>query len=121
MATFFNNINSLRNHRTIAAWLFGLLATFGDVESVGTFTGEIKKRPLRNGAVFVVLSWTGKRCKSSQNPHFTKSGQEPDLTCKIALGGGTRHHGSADHLVGLEEEGGGDRQAKGLGGLEVDD
>jgi hypothetical protein len=34
---------------------------------------------------------------------------------------GARHRGSADDLVGLEEEGRGDREAEGLGRLEVDD
>ena len=35
--------------------------------------------------------------------------------------GGARRRGSADHLIRLEEEGGRDRQAQCLGGLEVDD
>ena len=55
----------------------GLLATFGDVESVGTSTREIKKLPLSHGAVFMALSWTGTRGKISKPPRFTKCGQEP--------------------------------------------
>src|SRR5262245_50556643 len=35
--------------------------------------------------------------------------------------GGTRHHGSADDLVGLKEERGGNCEAQGLSRLEVDD
>jgi hypothetical protein len=54
-----------------------LLATFGDVESVGTSSREIKKLPLSHGAVFIALPWTGTRNKISKPPHFTKSGQEP--------------------------------------------
>jgi hypothetical protein len=34
---------------------------------------------------------------------------------------GIRHCGSADHLGRLEEQGGGNGDPKGLGGLEVDD
>src|SRR5262249_61956003 len=36
-------------------------------------------------------------------------------------GGDARRRGSADDLVGLEEQRRGDRQAEGTGGLEVDD
>jgi hypothetical protein len=45
-----------------------------------------------------------------------------DLTCKTHLTvEGIRRCGSADHLGRLDEEGWRDRQAQGLGGLQVDD
>jgi hypothetical protein len=52
------------------------LATFGEVESVGTSTREKEKLPFSNGAVFMALSWTGTRGKTSKPPRFTKYGQE---------------------------------------------
>jgi hypothetical protein len=60
-----------------------LLATFGDVESVGTSTREIKKLPLGHGAVFIAPSWTGTRGKISKPPRFTKYGQEPILFTSV--------------------------------------
>jgi hypothetical protein len=53
------------------------LATFGEVESAGASMRKIEKFPLRNDAVFMILSETGKRCKTSNPPRFTKSAQEP--------------------------------------------
>ncbi len=59
-----------------------LLATFGEVESVGTSTREIEKLALSIGTVFMALSCTGKRRKTSKPPRFTKTGQEPRSFCK---------------------------------------
>jgi ABC transporter substrate binding protein len=56
-----------------------LLAIFGEVESTGTSTREMERRPLGNSAVFLTLSWTGTRGKTSKQPHFTKTGQEPKV------------------------------------------
>jgi hypothetical protein len=50
----------------------GLLAIFGEVESTGTSTREMERLPLGNSTVFLTLSWTGKRCKTSKQPRFTK-------------------------------------------------
>jgi hypothetical protein len=60
-----------------------LLATFGEVESMGTSTREMEKLSLRNSAVFRTLLRPGKRGQTSKPPHFTKCGQEPELICKI--------------------------------------
>jgi hypothetical protein len=70
--TFYTDLNKLR-----------LLAIFGEMESTGTSTTEMERLPLSNSAVFLTLSWTGKRCKTSKQPRFTKYGQEPKLICKI--------------------------------------
>jgi hypothetical protein len=56
----------------------GLLAIFGEVESAETSTREMKRPPLSNDAVFPPLLWTGKKCKTSKSPRFTKTGQEPN-------------------------------------------
>jgi hypothetical protein len=55
-----------------------LLASFGEVESAGTSTGEMEKPPLKNNAVFPPLLWTGKWCETSKRPRFTQYGQEPN-------------------------------------------
>ena len=55
----------------------GLLATFGEVESTGTFTREMGRLPLRNDAVFPPVLWTGKCYETDKRPHFTKYGQDP--------------------------------------------
>ena len=61
-----------------------LLARFGDVERAGTSTREMGEPSIRNGAVFLTLSWTGTRGKTSKPPHFTKCGQEPTVFRKIS-------------------------------------
>jgi hypothetical protein len=53
--------------------------TFGEVGSMSTAMWEIEKLPLRNDAVFPLLLWTGKRCKTSKPPRITKCGQEPNI------------------------------------------
>jgi hypothetical protein len=54
-----------------------LLAICGDVESTGTSTRKMERFPLGNRTVFLTLSWTGKRGKTSKPPRFTKYSQEP--------------------------------------------
>src|SRR5262249_11302489 len=58
---------------------------FGEVESMGTSAREMETLPLRNSAVFRTLLRPRKLGQTSNPPHFTKSGQEPDLTCKTPL------------------------------------
>jgi hypothetical protein len=57
--------------------LHGLLATFGEVESMGTSTREMQKPSPSDGAGFPTLLRTGKRGKTFNPLCFTKSGQEP--------------------------------------------
>jgi hypothetical protein len=54
-----------------------LMATFGEVESVGPSTRKMARAALRNSAIFSALSWRGTRGKTSKLPRFTKIGQEP--------------------------------------------
>ena len=58
-----------------SAWFLlalGLSAIFGEVESTGTTTRKMERLPLGNSTVFLTLSWTGKRWKTSKQPRFTK-------------------------------------------------
>jgi hypothetical protein len=48
--------------------------TFGEVESVGTFTREMQKLSPSDGAGFPTLLRTGKRGETFNPPRFTKSG-----------------------------------------------
>ena len=54
------------------------MARFGEVESVGVVMREMERTPPRNNAVFPPLLGTGRRCKTSKPPRFTKIGQEPN-------------------------------------------
>ena len=60
-----------------------LLATFGEVESMGTSPKGLEALSLSHGAVFPAFLWIGKHCETSKRPCFTKSGQEPTLTENI--------------------------------------
>jgi len=54
------------------------LATFGEVESMGTSTRGMEKLFPSDGAVFLTLLRTGKRGETSKGPRFTKYAQEPN-------------------------------------------
>ena len=56
-----------------------LWATFGDALRRGTWTRGVKGFSLSNGVVRPAHLHVGKRCETSKSPHFTKSGQEPNL------------------------------------------
>jgi hypothetical protein len=55
------------------------LATFGDALRTGTWTRRVKGFPLSYGELRPAHLHVGKRCETSKSPHFTKSGQEPNL------------------------------------------
>jgi hypothetical protein len=44
---------------------------------------EIDSAPIRNDMVFLILSETGKRRKTSKLPCFTKCGQEPTIAANM--------------------------------------
>jgi len=73
-----------------------LLATFGEVERMGTSTREIERLPLSHDAVFPHLLWTAKRWKTSKRPRFTKYGQEPECGHETAM-----FSGRTIYVVGL--------------------
>src|SRR5712691_2478900 len=54
-----------------------LLATFGDAIRMTTEARRIEEFSLSNNVVSPSHLCTGKRCKTSKPPRFTKSGQEP--------------------------------------------
>jgi hypothetical protein len=66
---------SLSPNRARRSWL---LATFGEVESMGTSTRGMEKLFPSDGAVFLTLLRTGTRGETSKGPRFTKCGQEPN-------------------------------------------
>jgi hypothetical protein len=57
---------------------FASSITFGEVERAGASMRNMEKRLPRNDAVFLILSATGARGKTSKPPCFTKCGQEPE-------------------------------------------
>jgi hypothetical protein len=71
-------IPALEGRKSNFARLHGLLATFGEVESMGTFTREMEKPSPSDGAVFLTVPLTGKRGETFEGPRFTKCGQEPE-------------------------------------------
>lgn len=79
-ANFAHRINGFKEYSVsdyvkLPTW--GLLASFGEVESTGTSMRRMEGPSLSNSAVFPTFRWTGKRCETSKRPRFTKTGQEP--------------------------------------------
>jgi hypothetical protein len=68
-------------------------------------------------------TWARQRSHVVDIPMFPRVLDLPNRVSvsSVCRRGGIRHRGSADDLVGLEEEGRGDGEAEGLGGLEVED
>src|SRR5712692_103544 len=63
----------------VASRIFRLLATFGDAIRMTTEARRIEEFSLSNNVVSPSHLYTGKRCKTSKPPRFTKSGQEPPI------------------------------------------